>query len=100
MKFFDFRKNTKKRPIAAALHYDPQFPEPPQVLAVGRGVTAEEIVRIAKEHKIPLHEDPGLVEALARLDVAEYVPRELYTVVAEILAYVYRVDSEMKGRAS
>jgi flagellar biosynthesis protein len=100
MKFFDFRKNVKKRPAAAALHYDPQLPEPPQVIAVGRGVTAEEIVRIAKEHNIPLHEDAGLVEALARLDVAEYVPRELYTVVAEILAYVYRVDSEMKGRAS
>ncbi|HVA27370.1 MAG TPA: EscU/YscU/HrcU family type III secretion system export apparatus switch protein [Candidatus Baltobacteraceae bacterium] len=100
MKFFDFRKNVKRRPAAAALQYDPQKPEPPQIIAVGRGVTAEEIVRIAKEHNIPLHEDPGLVEALARLDVAEYVPRELYTVVAEILAYVYRVDSEMKGRAS
>ncbi len=100
MKFFDFRKNAKRRPAAAALQYDPQKPEPPQIIAVGRGVTAEEIVRIAKEHNIPLHEDPGLVEALARLDVAEYVPRELYTVVAEILAYVYRVDSEMKGRAS
>jgi flagellar biosynthesis protein len=100
MKFFDFRKNPNKRPAAAALQYDPQKPEPPQVVAVGRGVTAEEIVRIAKEHKIPLHEDPGLVEALARLDVSEYVPRELYAVVAEILAYVYRVDSEMKGRTS
>ncbi len=100
MKFFDFRKNSNKRAAAAALQYDPQKPDPPQVIAVGRGVTAEEIVRIAKEHKIPLHEDPGLVEALARLDVSEYVPRELYAVVAEILAYVYRVDSEMKGRAS
>jgi flagellar biosynthesis protein len=99
-RFFDFRKGVKKRPAAAALQYDPQQPEPPQVVAVGRGVTAEEIVRIAKEHNIPLHEDPGLVEALARLDVSDYVPRELYAVVAEILAYVYRVDSEMRGRAS
>jgi len=99
-RFFDFRKNSKKLPAAAALHYDPLLPEPPQILAVGRGVTAEEIVRIAKEHNIPLHEDPGLVEALARLDVAEYVPRELYIVVAEILAYVYRVDMDQKGKAS
>ena len=95
MSFFDFRKNAQKRPAAAALQYDPQKSDPPQVLAVGRGVSAEEIVRIAKERKIPLYEDPGLVEALARLDVAEYIPRELYAVVAEVLAYVYRVDSEM-----
>ena len=98
MSFFDFRKNAPKRPAAAALQYDPQKSEPPQVLAVGRGVSAEEIVRIAKERKIPLYEDAGLVEALARLDVADYIPRELYAVVAEVLAYVYRVDSEANRR--
>ena len=98
MSFFDFRKNVRRRPAAAALQYDPQKNDPPQVLAVGRGVSAEEIVRIAKERKIPLYEDPGLVEALARLDVAEYIPRELYAVVAEVLAYVYRVDSGAADR--
>ena len=98
-RFFDFRKNAKKRSAAAAMQYDPLKPEPPQIVAVGRGVTADEIVRIAKEHHIPLHEDPGLVEALARLDVSEYVPRELYAVVAEVLAYVYRVDRDFGKRA-
>ncbi len=98
MSFFDFRKRQAKRPAAAALQYDPLKPEPPQVLAVGRGVTAEEIVRIAHEHDVPLYEDAGLVEALARLDVSEFVPRELYAVVAHVLAYVYRVDAEAKGK--
>lgn len=98
--FFDFRKKGFKRPVAAALQYDPQNQGAPQVVAVGRGVTAEEIVRVAKEHDIPLYEDAGLVEALARLDVSDYIPRDLYAVVAEVLAYVYRVDAEMKGRAS
>lgn len=98
--FFDFRKRISKRPAAAALAYDPLKPEPPEVLAVGRGVTAEEIVHLAKEHGIPLYEDAGLVEALARLDVSDRVPRELYAVVAEVLAYVYRVDSDVKGAAS
>jgi flagellar biosynthesis protein len=92
MSFFDFRKR-EKRPVAAALTYDPVKPEPPQVVAVGRGHMAEEILRVAKEHGIPLHEDPGLVEALATLDVSDYIPRELYAVIAEILAYVFRVDS-------
>lgn len=99
MSFFDFRKRAPKRPAAAALQYDPLTSEPPQVLAVGRGVTAEEIIRVAKEHNVPLYEDPGLVEALARIDVSEFVPRELYAVVAHVLAYVYRVDAEAKGRA-
>ena len=98
--FFDFRKRGYKRPAVAALHYDPLKPEPPEVLAVGRGVTADEILRVAKEHNIPLYEDAGLVEALARLDVSDHIPRELYAVVAEILAYVYRVDQDVKRNAS
>jgi flagellar biosynthesis protein len=95
--FFDFRKGRFKRPAAAALQYDPVKPEPPQIVAVGRGLVAEEIVRVAKERGIPLHEDPGLVAALSALDVSEYIPRELYAVVAEILAYVFRVDSESRA---
>jgi flagellar biosynthesis protein len=90
--FFDFRKR-EKRAAAAALTYDPVKPEPPQIVAVGRGRIAEQIVRVAKENGVPLREDPGLVEALATLDVSDYIPRELYAVVAEVLSYVFRVDS-------
>jgi flagellar biosynthesis protein len=97
MSFFNFRKR-EKRPAAAALTYDPVKPEPPQVVAIGRGHMAEEILRVAKENGIPLHEDPGLVEALAMLDVSDYIPRELYAVIAEILSYVFRVDSAMAQR--
>lgn len=95
--FFDFRKRVFKRPAAAALQYDPLKSDPPQIVAVGRGVTAEEIVRVAKEHNVPLYEDAGLVEALARLDISDCVPRELYAVVAEVLAYVYRIDAQTKA---
>jgi flagellar biosynthesis protein len=95
--FFDFRKRVFKRPAAAALRYDPLKDEAPEVVAVGRGVTAEEILRVASEHNVPLYEDAGLVEALVRLDIADSVPRELYAVVAEVLAYVYRIDAQTKG---
>ena len=98
-RFFDFRKSVFKRPAAAALKWDPLTSEPPEVVAVGRGINAETIVRIAKEHDIPLYEDPGLVEALSRLNVSEFIPRELYSVVAEVLAFVYRVDAAQKDRA-
>ncbi len=92
-RFLDFRKNQNPRPAAAALEYDILKPDPPRILATGRGLMADEIVRLAKEHNIPLHEDAMLVEALSRLDVTDYVPRELYAVVAEVLAFVYRLDA-------
>ncbi|HUN29705.1 MAG TPA: EscU/YscU/HrcU family type III secretion system export apparatus switch protein [Alphaproteobacteria bacterium] len=98
-RFFDFRKSVFKRPAAAALNWNPLGSQPPEVVAVGRGITAETIVRIAKERGIPLYEDAGLVEALARLNVSDCIPRELYAVVAEVLAYVYRVDAEFRERA-
>jgi len=98
MSFFDFRKGDPgHRRAAAALRYDPVGSEPPEVVATGRGLAADEIVRLAKEHGIPLYEDAGLVEALSRLDCSAVIPRELYAVVAEVLAYVYRVDAQKKA---
>ncbi|HET7812815.1 MAG TPA: EscU/YscU/HrcU family type III secretion system export apparatus switch protein [Candidatus Baltobacteraceae bacterium] len=98
-RFYDFRKRVAPRPAAAALKYDPVGHEAPQVVAAGRGLAAEEIVRLAKEHGVPLHEDAQLVEALSRLDLTESIPRELYAVVAEILAYVFRVDEAAARRS-
>jgi len=92
-KFYDTRKAVP-RSAAAALHYDPLGSEPPEIVAVGRGLAADEIVRLAREHGVQVHEDAGLVEALARLDVGTAIPRELYAVVAEVLAFVYAVDAE------
>lgn len=94
--YFDFRKRTSPRPAAAALKYDPAGSEPPEIVATGRGLVADEIVRIAKENDIPLHQDAGLVEALARLDITDVLPRELYAVVAEVLAYVFRLDEQVR----
>jgi flagellar biosynthesis protein len=68
-------------------------------VAAGQGLIAEEIVRIAKEHNVPLHEDAQLVEALSRLQLNESIPRELYAVVAEVLAYVFRVDAQAARRS-
>lgn len=96
-RYFDARRNAPKRPAAAALTYDPAGSEPPEIVAIGRGLSAEEIVRIAREHDVPVHQDAGLVEALAKLEVGRTIPRELYAVVAEVLAFVYAVDAEASG---
>lgn len=98
-RFYDFRKKVAPRPAAAALKYDPVGQDAPQIVAAGRGMVAEEIVRVAKEHNVPLHEDAELVEALSRLELTESIPRELYAVVAEVLAYVFRVDAEAAKRS-
>ena len=95
--YYDFRKKVRPRPAAAALKYDPAGPGPPEILATGHGMVAEEIVRIAAEHGVPLHQDAALVDALARLDITDVLPRELYAVVAEVLAYVFRLDEMRPG---
>ncbi len=97
-RYFNARRNAPDRPAAAALAYDPLGGDPPEIVAIGRGLTAAEIVRVAREHDIPLHQDAGLVEALAKLEVGQTLPRELYAVVAEVLAFVYAVDAEAAHR--
>ncbi|MFQ5487469.1 MAG: EscU/YscU/HrcU family type III secretion system export apparatus switch protein [Gammaproteobacteria bacterium] len=74
-------------PIAVTLHYDGD--NAPQVSAKGAGSLAEQILSLAREHDIPLHEDEQLVEVLAQLELGDEIPETLYQVVAEIIAFVY-----------
>jgi flagellar biosynthesis protein len=55
-------------------------------------VLGEQIIKLAHEHDIPVHEDAGLAYALSRIPVGEDIPRELYVAVAEVLAFVYYLD--------
>ncbi|MEW6220156.1 MAG: EscU/YscU/HrcU family type III secretion system export apparatus switch protein [Thermodesulfobacteriota bacterium] len=86
-----------RRRKAVALRYDRAQEDAPKVVGKGMGVVAERIIALAQEHGIPLHEDPDLVEILARLDLNEEIPPSTYVVVAEILAFVYRTN-ESFGR--
>jgi flagellar biosynthesis protein len=58
---------------------------------------AEAITAVAREHHIPLHEDPNLVEVLEAMDVDLEVPPALYRAVAEVLAFVYRLNGKLKA---
>jgi flagellar biosynthesis protein len=80
-----------ERRAAVALGYNPAKDSAPKVLAKGRGLRAEKILEIAKAHRIPLREDPGLLELLAKVDVDQEIPPILYRAVAEILAFVYQM---------
>jgi len=81
----------KRQSRAVALRYDPGKEDAPRILATGSGKIADDIIALAQEHAIPIHDDPLLVEALAALDIDTLIPPELYQVVAEVLAYIVRV---------
>ena len=81
---------------AAALRYDPKRGSAPKVVARGSGYVAEKIEALAREHHIPLHEDPNLVEVLEAMDVDTEIPPALYHAVAEVLAFVYRLNGKLR----
>lgn len=81
-------------PRAIALRYQPHHDRAPRVTAKGRGKRAEQIIQLAKEHGIPIQEDASLVSILSQLELNEQIPEELYRIVAEILAFVYRTDKQ------
>ena len=69
----------------------------PRVVAKGRGLIAEQIIARAKESGIYVHESPELVSLLMQIDLDERIPPQLYVAVAELLAWIYRLET---GRAT
>ncbi|MGM9966777.1 EscU/YscU/HrcU family type III secretion system export apparatus switch protein [Rummeliibacillus sp. POC4] len=84
------RQQTRKE--AVALSYNPLNADIPKVIAKGKGKIAENILEQAKAHNIPIQEDPNLVQLLGQLDLNEAIPEELYQAVAEVFAFIYRLD--------
>ena len=83
---------------AIAREYDPGDVAP-KVIASGRGALAEKIIEKAKESDVPLHQDSKLAGTLSKLEIGDYIPPELYEVVAEILVFVDEME-KMKGKVS
>jgi len=88
----------KKLKQAIALEYDPSDVAP-KIVATGRGRIAEKIIEAAQEAEVPVHQDDKLADTLSKLDIGEFIPPELYEVVAEILVFVDQMEkirSKMK----
>jgi flagellar biosynthesis protein FlhB len=78
--------------FAVALKYDPNKMRAPRVLAKGRDLVAQNIRRIAAEHRVPVFESPKLARALYRsTDLDKEIPAGLYVAVAQVLSYIFRV---------
>ena len=77
---------------AVALAYG-QTDAAPRLVAKGRGMIAENIISRAREHGVYVHESPELVSLLMQVDLDQRIPAQLYVVVAELLAWIYRLES-------
>lgn len=81
--------------FAVALEYDGK--QAPVVTARGHQETAEEILEIARQHNIPVHDDEALSILLSQLDVGDHIPESLYVVIAEVLVFAYRLSGKHKA---
>ena len=78
--------------FAVALKYDAKRMRAPRVVAKGVDLVAQNILRIAREHRVPVFESPKLARALYRsTDLNREIPAGLYVAVAQVLSYVFRI---------
>lgn len=84
------------REKAVAVKYIRDLPAP-FVVAKGKENIARKLVRIAREHDITILQDEKLSERLFELETGEFIPEEVYEVVAEILAFVYNTTGKMEN---
>ncbi|GAB6908003.1 conserved hypothetical protein [Desulfosarcina cetonica] len=80
---------------AAALHYDQAKSMAPRVVAKGKGFIAEQIIALAQQNDVPLYEDRNLANVLEALELEAQIPAELYRAVAEVLAFIYRLNGKL-----
>lgn len=66
----------------------------PTVIAKGFGELADEILALAQEHDVMIHQDKGLVDILARLDLGQEIPEALFHVIAELIAFSYLLQGK------
>ena len=81
--------NLRRRAIA--LRYDPAEVAP-KILAKGAGVIADKIIEKGLSENVSVHQDAKLAEELTRLDLGDYIPPELYDVVAQVLIFINNLD--------
>ena len=82
---------------AVALRYDAEKDNAPRVIAKGKGHVAEHILEAAQKASVPVYQNKTLVNMLMALDIDREIPPELYKAIAEVMAYVYKMD-KAKGR--
>jgi flagellar biosynthesis protein len=78
--------------LAVALKYEEDGADAPMIVASGRGEIADRIVQTAKDKNVPVYEEPSLAQTLVSLELGTEIPPELYQAVAQVIAFVWRLD--------
>jgi len=86
----------EKRKVATALKYDGEKGRAPTVVAKGLGLIAEKIIESAEKSDVQVYKDETLAKQLYNLSIGDEIPEELYTTVAEVLAFIARLDKSRK----
>lgn len=89
-------KETPKQ--AVALRYRQGEDPAPVVLAKGKGLVAEAIMQLALQSKVPIVKEEALVKFLEPTEVGQTVPAEAYHLAAEVIAFVWKLDRQMKNK--
>ena len=79
---------------AVALGYDIDKDNAPRVVAKGKGESAENIIKIAQLHNLPIKQDEDLVELLSKVELDREVPKKLYLAVAEVFSFIYKITNQ------
>lgn len=84
---------TTRQPLAIALQYDGEHA--PRVTARGHDEVAEQIIKLARQHNIPLQENEPLASLLARVEPGDEIPEALYLAVAQVIAFAYYLSGKV-----
>jgi flagellar biosynthesis protein len=79
---------------AVALRYDTQKENAPRVVASGKGASAENIIKVAELHNLPIRKDEDLVELLSKVEIDREIPEKLYVAVAEVFKFIYTITNK------
>lgn len=88
----------KPRREAVAIRYDSNEDMAPKVVAKGAGLIADKILATAEKHTVPVYHNRTLTSMLMAVDLDREIPPAMYKAVAEVLAYVYRLDQKRRKR--
>lgn len=87
------KRSTDPRASAVAIAYD-TTDAAPRVVAKGYGTVADNIMRVARDNGLYVHESPELVGLLMQVDLDKHIPPELYEAVAQLLAWLYKLEAQ------
>lgn len=79
---------------AAALRYNTEKESAPRVIAKGKGKSADNIIKIAELHNLPIKKDEDLIELLSKVELDKEVPDALYKAVAEVFSFIYKTTNK------